>query len=142
VWSDTLLAAEQQHLLRFFVWAALSILAATTVATLLAARRIRSALLTHFAYQTAGWGVITGVVAAVRWHSLHLRDVSGAARLEHAVWLNVGLDLGYAAAGAVLAGTAWRLGRRLGGVGAGIAIVIQGVALFVLELQFAAAVSR
>jgi hypothetical protein len=142
VWADTILAAEQQHLLRMLIWAALSIVAGTAIVTLLTVRRTESALLAHFAYQTAAWGVVVGAVAAVSWHSLRLRDLAGAARLEHLVWLNVGLAVAYAAAGAVLAVTAWKLGRRLGAVGAGTAIVVQGLALFVLELQFAAAVSR
>lgn len=142
MWADIILAAEQQHLLRLLVWAALSIVAATSVVTILTTRRIESALLSHFAYQTAAWGVVVGAIAAASWHFLRLRDLSGAARLEHLVWLNVGLDLGYVAAGAMLAITAWKLGRRLGPVGAGVAIVIQGLALFLMELQFAAVVSR
>src|SRR5215831_18927823 len=94
VWSDIILAAEQQHLLRLLVWAALCVVAATVIITMLTARRIESALLAHFAYQTAVWGVVVGVTAAVSWHFLHLRDLAGTARLERVVWLNVGLDLG------------------------------------------------
>jgi len=52
------------------------------------------------------------------------------------------LDVGYVAVGAVLAGTAWILARRMGGIGAGTAIVVQGLALLLIDLQFAAAVSR
>ena len=114
----------------------------TTVFLLLAVRRVRSPLLTHFAIQTAAWGALTAAIAGLGWRAVQLRDLSGAARLERIVWLNVGLDAGYVAAGAVLAISAWLLAKRLGGVGAGIGIVVQGLALFVLDLQFAALISR
>ena len=142
VWADTLLRAEQQHLLRLFLWAGLSVLAATVVALLLTVRRIRSPMLVHFAIQTAAWGLAMGAIAAIGWRTGQLRDLSGAARLERIVWLNIGLDAGYVGAGAVLAGAAWVLAKRMGGVGAGIAIVVQGLALLVLDLQFAAIISR
>jgi hypothetical protein len=142
VWADTLLRAEQQHLMRLLLWAALSVLGGTGVLLSLAIRRVRSPLLTHFAIQTTTWGALTAAIAWLGWRAVQLRDLSGAARLERVVWLNVGLDAGYVAAGAVLATSAWLLARRLGGVGAGIGIVVQGLALFVLDLQFAAIISR
>jgi hypothetical protein len=142
VFADTLFRAEQQHLLRLFAWCALSIIAGTALATTLAVRRIRSPLLTHFATQMAAWGGVFGAIAIVRWTTLPTRDLSSAARLERLVWLNVGLDVGYVGIGAALAAVAWLLGRRAGLLGAGIAIVIQGLALLVIELQFAAAISR
>lgn len=142
MFADTLFRAEQQHLLRLFVWCALSILAGTALATTLAVRRIRSPLLTHFAAQTAAWGSVAGAIAIVRWTTLPTRDLSGAARLERLVWLNIGLDVGFVGIGTALAVTAWLLVRRAGLLGAGIAVVIQGLALLVVELQFAAAISR
>jgi hypothetical protein len=36
----------------------------------------------------------------------------------------------------------WRLGRRLGLVGAGLAVVIQGIALALLDLVLAGQISR
>ncbi len=71
-----------------------------------------------------------------------LRDVAGAARLERFVWMNVGLDVGYAGIGIALALAGWLLARRMSLVGAGVGVVVQGLALLVLELQFAAVVSR
>ncbi|MEO7082717.1 MAG: hypothetical protein ABI442_14280 [Gemmatimonadaceae bacterium] len=142
MWADTLLRAEQQHLLRLLIWAALSVVVGTAVFVLLAVRRLRSPLLSQFAVQTAAWGVIIGAIAALSWRGLQLRDLSGEARLERIVWLNAGLDAGYVFSGAVLAVAAWSLGKRLGGIGAGIGIVVQGLALFVLDLQFAAIISR
>jgi hypothetical protein len=142
VWADTILHAERQHLLRLLLWAALSIVAATGLAAMLTARRVRSPMLVHFAIQMAVWGSLVGGIAAVRLSVATLRDVSGAARLERLVWMNVGLDAGYVAVGAVLALTAWVLARKMAAVGAGIAIIVQGLALLLLNLQFAAVVSK
>lgn len=142
MWADTILAAERQHLLRLLLWAGLSIIAATAVALTITVRRAKSPLLVHFAAQMAIWGTIAGAVAALRFRSLALRDLSGAARLERLVWLNIGLDAGWVVAGAVLAISAWILARRLAVVGAGVAIVVQGLALLIINLQFAALVSK
>lgn len=136
MWSDTLLLAERAHLQRLILWSATSMLAGTLVLTLLAVRRVRSALLSHFAIQTIAWGAIILGIASFSWRGLRDRDIDAATRLEHILWLNVGLDAGYAAVGITLAVTAWQLGRRLGPVGAGIAIVVQGLALLLLDLRF------
>ena len=142
MWADTVLHAEQQHLLRLLLWAGLSIVAATAVATLVSLRRVQTPFLKHFAIQLAVWGVAVGAIAAVGWHGAELRDVSGAARLERLLWMNVGLEIGYVAVGTVLALSGWMLARRLSAVGAGMGIVIQGLALLIIDLQFAAIVSR
>jgi hypothetical protein len=142
VWADTLLRAEQQHLLRLLLWAGLSIVAATGLAAFVTLRRIRTPFLTHFAIQLAAWGAAIGVIAAFGWHGAHFRDVSGAARLERLLWMNIGLEIGYVAVGVALAVSGWMLARRMSVVGAGMGIVIQGLALLVIDLQFAAMVSR
>jgi hypothetical protein len=142
VWADTLLQAERQHLLRLLFWAGLSIIAATAVAATVVIRRVRSSLLVQFAIQMLVWGGLVGAIAGVLLTRAQLRDVSGAARLERIVWMNIGLDAGYVAAGGVLAICAWRFGRRMGPIGAGIGVVVQGLALLLLDLQFAAIVSR
>lgn len=142
MWADTLLHAEQQHLLRLLLWAGLSVVAATAVAAVVALRRMRTPFLTHFAIQLAVWGVAIGVIAAVGWHGAHTRDISAASRLDRLLWMNVGLEIGYVAVGAVLALSGWLLARRMGAVGAGMGIMIQGLALLVIDLQFAAMVSR
>jgi hypothetical protein len=41
------------------------------------------------------------------------------------------------AVGATLAIAGWRLGRRPGAVGAGVAIIVQGIALLVFDAGFA-----
>jgi len=142
VWADTLFRAEQQHLLRLLLWAATSVVGGTAVGVITAIRRLRSPLLTNFAIQTAAWGVLVGAIAAIWWMGAGLRDVAGATRLERGVWMSMGLDIGCIAVGAVLSTAAWRLSRRMGAVGAGIAISVQGLALLVLDMQFANIISR
>ncbi len=136
MWSDTLLALERAHLLRVALWGSGSVLAGSLLLALLAARgRLgTSALVKHFAIQTAAWGAIDLALVALAWRGLALRDHAGATHFDRLLWLNLGLDAGYVGVGATLALTAWALGRRLGGVGAGLAIVTQGIALFLLDL--------
>ena len=136
MWSDTLLIAERLHLQRLIAWGGVSVLAGTLVLTLLAARRVRSALLVHFALQTLVWGAIDLMIAIFSWRGLGDRDVDAATRLERFLWLNAGLDVGYVGVGITLAVTGWVLGRRLGPVGAGIGIVVQGLALLLLDMRF------
>ncbi|HEY4217790.1 MAG TPA: hypothetical protein VGM67_11680 [Gemmatimonadaceae bacterium] len=142
MWADTLLHAEQQHLLRLLLWAALSILSGTAVATMVAVRGVRSPLLKHFGIQMLAWGLVIAAIAGIEWHFAELRDLSGAARLERMVWMTSGLDAGYVAVGAALALTAWFIARRMAVVGAGVAVMVQGLALLLIELQFAALISR
>lgn len=141
-WADALLDAERLHLLKLSAWAALSVVAGTALVTVLRVRRATSPLLTHFAIQCIAWGVID--LAIVLWarQGLALRDLAGAVALDRFVWLNVGLDLGYVLVGLTLALTAWRLGRRLGLVGAGCGVVVQGLALTLLDLQLTARILR
>jgi hypothetical protein len=142
VWSDTFLHAEQQHLLRLLLWAALSVLAATAIIALVAMKRIRSVFLSHFALQMALWGIVIGTIAAIEWHGLQLRDLSGAARAERLLWMNVGVDAGFAGMGSVLALCGRILVRNAAAVGAGAGILVQGLGLLLIDLQFAAMVSR
>ncbi len=142
MWSDIVLAAERQYLLRLLVWAALSLVAGTAVFALVAVRRIRSPLLNHFAIQMIAWGLAVAALAGAGWTGLHLRDLAGAARLERLTWLTIGLDVGLAAVGVTLSLVGRAVGRRMALVGAGAGLVIQGSALFLLALQFAVVVSR
>ena len=142
MWADTLFRAEQQHLLQLLVWAAVSVMLATATAATMALRRMRSPLLSHFAWQTAAWGVAIGIAAAAGWPRTQMRDLAGAARLERLLWLRMGLDLGLVGIGIVLSIVGWRLARTMALVGTGIASAIQGLALFVMDLQLAVIVSR
>jgi hypothetical protein len=144
VFADTFLALERSHLLRLAAWGAACLLLGTLLAATLLVRRGRggeSPLLKHFAIQTAAWGAVDLAFAAAGWRSLRLRDHAAAASLERLLWLNLGLDVGYVAVGATLALTAWLLGRRLGPVGAGLGIVLQGLALLALDALFAARIA-
>lgn len=140
--ADTLLHAEQQHVLRLLVWAALSILGGTFVGAMITVRRTRSPLLAHFGLQMVLWGVALAAIAAVDWRGLHLRDLGGATHLDRMLWLNIGFDAGFVGMGAVLAACARILTRNAAALGAGVAIIVQGLALLVIDLQLAAAISR
>lgn len=142
MWADTLLSAEQDHLLRLLAWGASSVLLGTAIFALLAARRRTSPLLTHFAIQTAAWGAIDVAICAAAWQSLALRDLTSAVRLDRFIWLNIGLDAGYVAVGGALAIAGWTLARSLGLVGAGIGVAVQGTALFLLDVILASAIAR
>jgi hypothetical protein len=142
MWADSLLAAEQLHLARLFVWSEASMLVGGVMLALLLWRRIPSPMLRHFAIQTAAWGAVTLVLAFAGWKRLAERDHAGAVTLDRFVWLNIGLDIGYVAVGVTLALAGWFGSRRLGLVGAGVAVVIQGAALAVLDYVFAQQILR
>lgn len=151
MWSDTLLAAERAHLVRLFAWGGGSVVLGVLLLVALYVMRGRGAvdpsappspLLLHFAVQTAAWGAIDLLLAGMAWRGLRLRDGAGAVQLDRMIWLNNGLDIGYVAVGVTLAVTGWVVGRRLGLVGAGVGVIVQGLALLVLDLRFAAFISR
>jgi hypothetical protein len=142
VWADVILSAERQHLLRLLAWSGLSILLGTSVVVMLAARRARSPLLTHFAIQTIAWGVVIALISGLSLRGLQLRDVGGAARLERLLWMRIGLDIGCIGVGATLWLTSRATTRRMELVGAGVGVIVQGLALLLLDLQFAGLVSR
>jgi hypothetical protein len=136
------LNAERQYIARTLAWAGLSIIAATGIAVVLAGRRTKSPVLAHFALQLGGWGLVLGLIGAMEWQGLHLRDVAGATRLEHATWARVGFDVGVIGMGAVLAASSRWFGRSLAGMGAGAGLAVQGAALLLIDLQLVSAVSR
>jgi hypothetical protein len=140
--ASDLLEFEKLHLLKLAIWAALSIVAGTAVLVGLQLRRLASPLLQHFAIQTAAWGGIDLLIVWWAQRGLALRDRAEAVALDRFIWLNIGLDVGYVLVGLTLAILGWRLGRRLGLVGAGIGVVVQGLALAVLDLQLSAHIVR
>jgi membrane protease YdiL (CAAX protease family) len=142
MFADTLLAAERGHLLRLALWGAMSVVMGSAIWAVLAARRVRSPLLMHFAIQTGAWGAVDLAICAAAWRGLKLRDLSGAVSLDRFLWFNIGLDVGYVAVGVTLALVGWRLARSLGLVGAGIGVVVQGAALAVLDLILASVITR
>jgi hypothetical protein len=99
-------------------------------------------LIKHFGIQTAAWGAVELTVALLSLRSLALRDLSGATRLDRMLWMNIGLGVGYVLVGATLVTVGWRVVRRPGMVGAGVAVALQGIALVVLDLLLAGQISR
>lgn len=142
MWADTLEGLERLHVLRLSAWAAASMLAGTGLLAWLRAGGRYSPLLRQFAIQSAAWGVVDAAIAALAWRGIAPRDVASATRLDRILWLNIGLDAGYVLVGITMGLVAWRLGRRLGLLGAGIGVVVQGSALVVLDLMLAAQISR
>ena len=142
MWADTLQAAEHAHLVRLLVWAAASVLAGTAVLAWMRAGARHSPLLRHFAIQAVAWGAVNAMLAAGLMARLAPRDVASATRLDRFLWLNIGLDSGYILVGVTLVALGWRMGRRLGLVGAGMGVIVQGGALALLDLILAARISR
>ncbi len=141
MWADTLLALERTHLLRLMIWGGSSVLLGTLVLTVVAARRARSGLLTHFAAQTVVWGALGLVAGVLAWRALALRDLDAATALVNRLWLSVGLAAGAAGIGCTLALCSWRFGRRAGGIGAGIGLLVQGLAFTLLALMLLAEIA-
>lgn len=135
MWADALLELERGHLLRLALWAGGSALAGGVMLAWVMLRRLQAPFLRHFALQMFAWGVIDLAIVTWGWHRLALRDYAAAVELQQFLWLNVGLDAGYMGIGATLAIAGWRLGRRAGAVGAGVAIIVQGLALFMLDVR-------
>jgi len=142
MWADTLLAVERAHLIRLVVWGAASLLVGSALLGLMRVRGHRSALLDHFGIQTMAWGAIDLTLALTGLKRLELRDLAGATRLDRFLWLNIGLDVGYVLVGITLLVLGWRLTRRMGLVGAGLAVIVQGSALALLDLVLAGQISR
>lgn len=130
--------------MRVLIWALASVLAGTTVVATLTVRRWSSALLSGFAILTIAFGVFEATVAAIALSGLGPRDLSAAVRLGQHLWFETGLDVGLIAMGVTLAFTTYGLtrGRRLGGVGAGLGIIVQGAVLLALDARFLALVNR
>jgi hypothetical protein len=135
MWADTLLVLERGHVLRLALWGAGSVFIGTMLLAWLAWRRTAAVFLQHFAVQTAAWGAVDLLICLWGSRGLALRDFAGAQKLVSFLWLNTGLDVGYLLVGITLAVACWRLGPRLGGIGAGVGIMVQGIALALLDLR-------
>lgn len=141
--GTALLALERGHLVRLGGWAAASIVGG--FAALFYARRAGSqgqGFWRHFGIQSAAWGAVDLLIVLAAWNGLGIRDLAGAIALDRFLWLNIGLDVGYAMVGATLFVFGLRAPRRAGLVGAGVAIVAQGLALLVLDAQLSALIVR
>ena len=142
MWSDTLLALERAHLLRLLVWGGTSVVAGTGLLAWSMVRRYDSALLRSFSLQTSLWGLVNLAIAGRGLSRLADRDLGSATQLDRLLWLSTGLDIGLILVGLTLAATGWIVGRRLGAVGAGIGVLVQGAGLLFLDLRFLSITAR
>jgi hypothetical protein len=141
VTGPELLALERGHLVRLLVWAAGSLLAGA--ACLLWSRHATvQAFWRHAGIQSAAWGAVDFAIVVFAWRGLSPRDGAGAIALDRVLWLNIGLDIGYAMVGLTLLIIGLGRPRRPGLVGAGAAVIVQGVALAVLDAILSAAILR
>jgi hypothetical protein len=135
MYADTLFALERGHLLLLGTWAALSALVGALLLAYMAWQKSDAPFLRHFAIQMLAWGSVDLAIVAWGYKGLAYRDYAGAIELQQFLWLNVGLDVGYVGVGVTLAIVAWILARKVGAVGAGLGVIVQGVALFVLDVR-------
>ncbi len=137
MWADTLLALEKGHVDRLLLWGFASLICGATVHLALRGKGVASGLLRHFAIQTWAWGAVDLAIGFWALRGLRLRDFDGLVSLDRFLWLNIGLDGGYVAVGATLALVGWRLHKGGGLAGAGLAVILQGLALLLLDLRLA-----
>ena len=126
---------ERVFLERLIFWGAASVFAGTAVLAALAVWRTRSVMLSYFAWQTMLWGVGALVIGVVRWRNIPLRDLAAATRLDRFLWFDAGLAVGVVLMGLALSLTALKLGPRQGLLGAALAIIVQGAALFAIHAR-------
>jgi hypothetical protein len=117
------------------MWALFCVVTGVALLGVLRWRKIQAPLLTHFAIQTLGWGVVNATIGHFAWRDMALRDFASAQGLVNLLWLNIGLAIGYALVGITLTLASWRMGPKMAGIGAGIGILVQGVALAVLDVR-------
>lgn len=138
-----LLDLERGHLLRLAAWAVVSMVTGFAASAL--ARRphnASSAFWRHFGIQCVAWGLVDLLIVLAAWNGLAARDLAAAIALDRFLWLNIGLDVGYAMVGATLVIFGLRQPRRAGLIGAGAAVVAQGLALALLDAQLSAYILR
>lgn len=135
MWADSLLLLERGHVLRLEIWAAACVVTGSALLAYLWWRKQSAPLIRHFALQTLGWGLVNATIGYFASRDIAMRDFASAQVLVNLLWLNIGLAIGYVLVGATLSLTAWRLGPRLGGIGAGLGILVQGSVLFLLDVR-------
>ena len=149
MWSDAVLRAEQLQTLRLLLWAGASVICGTALLAITLFQRRGSALIRRFASVCAALGALELTYAAYRYVRLAPRDLSSVARLERVTWLEAGLFFGVAGIGITLVLSARHLAasdsaatdRALPAVGAGVAVMLHGLALALLQLLLLAVIS-
>ena len=142
MFADTLLRAEQFHFLHVMVWGASNVLAGLAVVLLLARYASAAAALRYFGNTVLVLGLLEMAGAFWGYRGVALRDYAGAVELDRMVWFEAGILLGALAVGLSIAVAAWRYARRLGPVGAGVAVATHAAALLALQLQLAKVIVR
>jgi hypothetical protein len=84
-----------------------------------------------FGRQTAAWGAVDGAIALVGARRRAAKGPTEPARLRRVLLVNAGLDVGYLAAGLVL--VRHPAARARGLRGDGVAVLVQGAFLLVLD---------
>jgi hypothetical protein len=128
---------ERGHLERLLCWAIASAIGGLA-ALALAPRTRQPAFWRHLGIQCVAWGAVDAAIVALAWRGHVPREVGGAIALDRVLWLNIGLDVGYAMVGATLVILAWQAPRRPGLAGAGAAVVVQGLVLAALDAYLSA----
>lgn len=148
MWADVVLDAERRFALVLAIWAIAVGLASALVILATARRGSSSGIVRGFGVASAGIATLELFVALLRLHDAALRDVAATARLEHLVWLALGMSVGVGAAGACVILTARRLraaraathGDADVAMGAGTALGLHGIALAFLLAHLASAI--
>ena len=101
----------------------------------------RGGALQAFGLQNAGWGAIDLAISGV---SALQKKPPTSPKLRKVLWFNAALDVGYVATGAYIARSRPRFGGRITedqAAGHGLAIVVQGAALLILDVTHARALT-
>lgn len=142
MFADTLLRAEQLHLLRVMAWGAASVIAGTALFALLVVRRVRSPLLRVFGAVCLVLGGIEILCGAISYRAVRPRAFDAAVRLDRALWFELGFLAAAALAGIAGAVLGSRPVRRAGIVGGSVALTVHALAIALLDVQFASILSR
>ncbi|MGU3431830.1 DUF6992 family protein [Actinomycetes bacterium M1A6_2h] len=113
---------------RLTVWGGSSVVLGGALALTGSSPAIRA-----FGIQSAGWGAIDLLIAGAG--SLSKKPPKSST-LRKTLWVNAGLDVGYIAAGAHVAVRKPLFGGRITpreALGHGVAVIVQGAALLVLD---------
>jgi hypothetical protein len=121
---------------RLAVWGGASTVLGGALAVVGSTPRARA-----FGQQNSAWGAIDLAIAAV---ASRQSTPPTTPKLRRLLWVNTGLDVGYVAGGAWFAATTPDLRGRISpeqARGHGAAVIVQGAALFVLDLTHARVLS-
>lgn len=148
MWADVVLDAERRFALALAIWAITVGLVSLLVITWTARRGSSLGVVRGFGVASAGLATLELLAALARLHDTALRDVAATARLEHLVWLALGMSVGVGVAGACVIFTARRLrvvsatprGDADVAMGAGTALGLHGIALAFLLAHLASAI--